>query len=225
MVYYSQIGLHYKLIRDIEGDTMKEDIEGIMRSTRRYWYQDGFVEIAIGLLFGLVGVGVYLQQVALGNPTLLIVLVVGLMAFILAGSLIVQWLVPRLKQRITYPRTGYVEYDHRRDRRARWLPIAVALALAILTLTIPDAFAGTGVIVGLLLCGILSYLAYRSSVWRLVVAAVVAVAVGIASHYLALSDLGGTALVFAVVGASLLIGGSLALIAYLRRSNPPPEAV
>lgn len=141
---------------------MQQDINRIMRRTRRYWYQDGFVEIAIGLLFSLVGIGVYLQELVVGNPTLLVAVIVGLMAFIVGSSLFVHWIVNRLKRRITYPRTGYLEYDNQRDVRGRWWIVAVALLLAILTLVIPEQFAGMGVVVGLtlLIGGVLVFATY-----------------------------------------------------------------
>lgn len=204
---------------------MQENIDHIIRRTRRYWYEDGFAEIAIGLLFSIVGLGLYLQKLATGDPIWLMVVIVGLMIFIFSSSLLVKWLVTLLKQRVTYPRTGYVEYDPERERQSRFPVIAFALVLALMGLLIPDQFSSMGIVVGLLMGMIMAYLAYRSAIPRFMVGAGVAVILGLLTTYLALDDIVGTALVFGGVGLALLIGGTLALIGYLHQTQPPKEDV
>jgi len=204
---------------------MEENINKIIRQTRRYWYEDGFAEIAIGLLFSFLGIGLYLQKMAANHFGWLMVVIFGLMIFTFSSSLIVKWIVTLLKQRITYPRTGYVEYIPQQDNGGRWLVIAFSLGLAILTLIIPDTFGGMGSIVGLLMGMIMAYLAYRSGMPRFMIASVLAIAVGILTTYLSLDDIIGTAIVFSAVGISLLVSGLLTLITYLRETNPPKGEV
>jgi membrane-anchored glycerophosphoryl diester phosphodiesterase (GDPDase) len=200
---------------------MEENINNIMQQTRRYWYEDGFAEIAIGLLFSLLGIGLYLQKVVADHLGWLLIVIFGLMIFIFSSSFLAKWLVTLLKQRITYPRTGYIEYDHKPDSKSRWAVVAFALGLAIMTLVIPDKFGGMGSIVGLLVGGIMAYLAYRSAIPRFTIAAVLAIAVGILATYLALDDIAGSALVFGVVGLTLFVSGTWVLITYLRHTQPP----
>jgi hypothetical protein len=107
------------------------DIDRLMKQTQRYWYEDGSADMAMGgfmLLIGLLFVGESLTPP--GSP-LWALGGMGLPVFLIGGGLVAGWMVKRLKSRVTYPRTGYVEYERRGLARFAWL-IGMALAAALL---------------------------------------------------------------------------------------------
>jgi len=77
-----------------------------------------------------------------------------------------------------------------------------------------------GVAVGLIMGLFMAFIAYKSSVWRFTVAAVVAIGAGVMGGYLELNDITSTALVFASVGMVLLITGMITLRSYLEQNSP-----
>ena len=90
---------------------MENQIESTVKRGRAYWFTDGFTEIAGGIFFLLIGGlvlfrGIAGQNVALSQfaSTAVDIGTVKLAALLL-GVLVIWW----LKDRFTYPRTGYVQ--------------------------------------------------------------------------------------------------------------------
>lgn len=89
---------------------MDEQINSAIKRARGYWFVDGFTEMLAGVLFGLVGGVLWLRglapqpslpaQLAAAAGDITLVKVFGISAAVLA----VWW----LKNRFTYPRTGFV---------------------------------------------------------------------------------------------------------------------
>jgi hypothetical protein len=90
---------------------MEKQIETAVKRGRAYWFADGFTEIAGGIFFLLLGVivlfrGIAGQNVALSQFASTAVDIGAVkMAALLVGVLVVWW----LKDRFTYPRTGFVQ--------------------------------------------------------------------------------------------------------------------
>jgi hypothetical protein len=107
---------------------MRNDIDRAEQRARQYWYDDGLTEIATGCVFVAVG-ALFLAEavglVASGFSSL------GLIVVVFAGVLLGRWLVRVAKERITYPRTGFVQYRLRaRGMGARLATGAVGAILA-----------------------------------------------------------------------------------------------
>ena len=203
---------------------MNNNIDTIMQETRRYWYEDGFAEIAIGLLFSTVGGGLYLQYRAEDNPLWLMVVIIGLMLFILFSVVIVRWVVTQLKERVTYPRTGYVEYNEKPDPVAQRFALIFPIIAAAMILFLPEAYNILGVAVGLMMGAIMAFFAYRTGVWRFLIASLVAIGAGILGGYLTLNEIVSTALVFGIMGIVLLLSGAVTLLQYIQ-NNPSSEGM
>jgi Trk-type K+ transport system membrane component len=80
------------------------DIDQVTVTAQRHWMEDGLSEIMVGLLFIVMGGGL-LVKLALPHWLTLDLLTSALTA---AGALGLSWGFKRLKQRITFPRSGYV---------------------------------------------------------------------------------------------------------------------
>ncbi|MGD0576117.1 MAG: hypothetical protein ABSB61_12255 [Anaerolineales bacterium] len=101
---------------------MERQVESAAKRGRGYWFIDGFTEMAAGgllvllggviLLRGVVPQAPLLTQFAATGVDVAIVKAVGFLAAILA----IWW----LKDRFTFPRTGYV--------REKWVPLAQIIA-------------------------------------------------------------------------------------------------
>ena len=208
---------------------MSENIEQIMQRTRAYWYEDGFAEIAVGGLFALVGGFVYLQSVTAGTP-LVAVISIGMTLLILGGSFLVKRVVNTLKERVTYPRTGYVAYDEKdRAGSGRWFIVGFAFVLAVATLIFRDWVSNAGLeamstVAGLLIAAIFGAMGASFRIRRFYIIAVAAVVIGAAASISGLGDVLGMAVFFAMIGMLVVISGVFALTQYLRAAGPPQEA-
>ncbi|MAU13653.1 MAG: hypothetical protein CL607_27800 [Anaerolineaceae bacterium] len=195
---------------------MTNDIDSIMQETRRYWYEDGFAEIAIGALFGLLSIVLIAQDVFRDRPEWLVTSIIGVTIITAFGGFVVRWIINNLKARVTYPRTGYVEYDDKPDPRAKRIALAMPLVIGLGIIIVPNGFAAMGGAVGVVMGAFMAFIAYQTGISRFTVASIVAIASGILSSYLGFNDVISTAIVFGSVSMSVFIGGSFTLMAYLR---------
>jgi len=110
---------------------MTDAVQKTIRRTRQYWHVDGFAEIWVGLLFLLIGLIFYGQALVPARSAAGISLQFAFPALFLVGMWIARPLIKGLKERVTYPRTGYVAYQ-RPPRRTRLIGGAVAAIIAVL---------------------------------------------------------------------------------------------
>ncbi len=196
---------------------MAKNINQVIRQTYRYFYEDGLVEMALGLLFVVVGGLLFVWQATTTSAVAAVVLAIGLPLLVIGASLFFRRVIRQLKERITFPRTGYVTY--RQDKRdgGRWLIMGAAVALMIAVVFLPESFNRMQFMVGSLLGAVLIYMGYRVSVWRFYLIGVLAVALGVGLTLLKLEEVTAIAFLFIASGLVLLVAGALALMVYLRR--------
>ena len=198
---------------------MSNKVDEITRRTYRYYYEDGLVEMAIGGLFTLLGLGLWIFDRALSGSSLGWLLGLGLPAVIIAGVFGVKWAILALKQQVTYPRTGAVTYKDQ-PTMGRWWFVAVLAVFVFISFFLPESFNTAAVMAGFLLALILFYMGTRVSLFRMQAAAILPLAAGIFSGYAGLGELMGNVVVFGLTGLELFLLGAFALTRYLRE-NPP----
>ena len=151
---------------------------------------------------------------------------------IIVGWLIGSRLVRMAKERITYPRTGYVEYQQP-PRKTRPLAALVGAARdlarpaigAALPIRRPEAShaalipALQGVMGGVMLL----YIGHRAGVVRYYALGALSAIFGLAISLGGFDETLGSAVYFAAIGVSLVVSGALTLVAYLRQTTPPTE--
>ncbi len=204
---------------------MTKNLEEVMRRTYRYPYEDGLIEMAQGVLFTLIGLVILGFDRAQGDPILLLVVSLGLMAAIMAGAFAVRRVVHRIKDRVTAPRTGVI--THRREPSPwRWWIIGLTIAMTAVLVAIsfwrPELFSVIPIMQGGLLTIILVFEGIRTSLRRLQVTALFPLIAGLLASYFQLGDLLGTALVFIATGLLMAFIGGLAFIRFLQ-NNPLPH--
>jgi hypothetical protein len=207
----------------------KNQIKEIEGRVQRYWYADGIAELASGGLFVLLGLYFGIQGF-FGEASLVsVVLQVSLALLMIGGAYGVRWLVNTLKARLTYPRTGYVEYrvNEKSAKMRRYVVAGVAMIIAIASIVLIDYIRGldamvlvTGLLVGLI------FIALRgrsSGLKRFYALGGFAILLGITLSFSGLVQAYTLALFYGLLGIAIVVSGSLVLQRYLNENPLPPE--
>ncbi|MGD1002835.1 MAG: hypothetical protein ABSA67_19265 [Candidatus Brocadiia bacterium] len=204
------------------------DVEKVMNRTVRHSLEDGIGEMLFGVTFILVGLVIF-GEATLKPPfphfwTIAFVLVVW------AAILLSRWLVPALKKRLVFPRTGYV-VSRKPSGRLLWLVLSVAAILgglggfvaAFISHVNPAARAWIPVILGIEVGGWLLFMGFRFEMKRYLLLAGFSLLAGIAGSLTGTGADRGSAVYMAAMGLALAVSGALALRANLRQAPGPEE--
>lgn len=206
---------------------MQSNLTNVEERVKRYWYTDGLGELIGGGMFILLGAYFALQEFFGQNSMLGGILQVSLILVMIGGTAAGRWLINTLKTRLTYPRTGYVEYQvgqHQMKSRRIWVAI-LAFTISSLTMVFVRLFqsfdsivAVTGIAVGLIL---VILRAKSSGLTRFYVLGVVSVLLGLALSLSRLPNGYSLGLFYGLMGVCFAISGGLTLQRYLKE-NPLP---
>jgi hypothetical protein len=202
-----------------------DDMKQVEKRVRRYWYTDGIAELAsggmfllLGLYFGILG---YFEEGSLVS----VILQVSMLLVFVGGAFGVRWLVNTLKSRLTYPRTGYVEYrlkDGDTTKR-RWIIVASAMIISAVSAVLVNYihWLDSMVFITGLLVGVI-FIALRgksSGLRRFYALGGLAIVLGIVLAYSNLPQVYTLMLFYGLLGIAILISGALVLRRYLSE-NP-----
>jgi hypothetical protein len=203
---------------------MSQQINDIIQRTYRYFYVDGLAEIASGGMFILVGS--WLVVMALVEPGTLAVGIaaLGLPVVILGGTFLLNRAVRNLKERYTFPRTGYVAYRHEKKDSKRWILIGIALLLPFLLMFLPESWNELPLVIGGILGVVLVYIGYRMGVSRFYLPGGAAVLLGVLCSLFVQNETLGAGLTFLGTGLLLAASGGLVLRGYLQEHPMQNEA-
>jgi hypothetical protein len=204
----------------------KDTMQRIEQRAQRYWYEDGIWEIGFGFINLLLGIFFLLaSRVNWVGPMALVM--VGLQLGVFLGAFwLIGRIVRRLKERITYPRTGYVAYRRRpASARARQVVLAAAISASIggltaILATLESTENRMPMVTGLFLALGLVVLGRRFSLQRMYIQAALVLLLGFGVSQTPLSEDVSTGAFFTGFGLLMMISGAIALIVYLRRTNP-----
>lgn len=202
-----------------------DEITSAQRRAQGYWFVDGLAEIAGGTAMALTGALLY-AAVRTGAEWLGTVA----LAVLIVGFPVTAWVVRVLKERITYPRTGFVAYPP--PSRARMF-VAAAVGFVVAGLLVPiRTVAGGGqvsVVVlsfGLLVGAVLAVRAWRTGVPRFYVMAAAMVAF---AAVMSTSDTVGVqdaiGILIAFEGGVFVANGVWTLLNYLKANRAPEDGV
>lgn len=206
---------------------MNQDFSNIEQRVKRYWYVDGFGELMGGGVFLLLGLYFSAQQYFGDRSSLGVLLESSFVLIFIGGVLTARRLINALKMRVTYPRTGYVEYQKKNGIQRRTLTMAVAIVVAMLSVliarnldTIDAMVAITGVLVAIIL---VIKPGWSARVGRFYILSFVSLVLGI---LLSVSGLGrgyNLGAFYGLMGTAFVVSGALTLIRYLRENPLPVE--
>lgn len=206
-----------------------EDIKKITRRSLSYWFEDGLLEIILGGLFLLLGISFLIEGIA--EPGTLIRRISGIAGLVLmvVGAWTARPIIRKLKERITYPRTGYVTYRKSTPtRKSRTISYILTLAIVLLVVGIitsaPDKTLDwlpmfEGVIIG----GFLLFIGYRTLIYRFYILGTLSVISGTLLSISGIGNLVGMGIYFLILGSSLLLSGGYRLRTYLHQTKSVSE--
>jgi hypothetical protein len=208
---------------------MNNNLSDVEQRVKRYWYIDGIGELMGGGMFLLLGLYFSAQQY-FGDQSLVgVILQSGFAVILIGGVFVARRLVNLLKTRLTYPRTGYVEYPTT-EKNATWRRIfaaAIAMAVAMFSIVITrriDAIdsmvAVTGVLVAVIL---LVKQGWSSGVSRFYILSAASLVLGIVLSVSGLPRGYNLGTFYGLMGTAFAISGGLTLRRYLQENPAPVE--
>jgi hypothetical protein len=200
---------------------MKGNTSEIEQRVKRYWYVDGFGELVGGggmclILAIYFAAGEYFGAESFFGG----ILQASVVLVLLSGMVLVRRLIVAAKQRVTYPRTGYVEYSQPKNKVAASVLSAVVGVIMAVTFVftvrqfnkIDGMVAISGLVMGIVL--------FAKQVWTVRVKRfyILSAAAIIYGGVLAISGLSrgyNLGLFYALMSLSFAISGGLTLKKYL----------
>ena len=206
---------------------MQHNVFDIEQRVKRYWYTDGIGELIGGGMFILLGIYFALQGFLGQNSMIGGILQVSLILVMIGGMAVSRRLINTLKTRLTYPRTGYVEYqvDEQKMKFRRVWVMILAFVISALTMVFVRLFqafdsivAVTGVAVGLIL---VILRAKSAGVSRFYILGAISIALGLALSMSGWSNGYNLGLFYGLMGLCFMLSGGWTLRRYLE-ANPLP---
>ncbi len=208
---------------------MQSNLSDIEQRVKRYWYTDGIGELIGGGMFALLGVYFALQEFLGENLLVSGILQASLVLIMIGGMFISRRLISALKTRLTYPRTGYVEYQvNERSVRSRQILAGVLglviAALAMIFVRLFQFFDSIVAITGLIVAVILVVLRVKSAgLTRFYVLGAVSLVLGFALSVSGLPNGYSLGLFYGLMGICFMLSGGITLQRYLKENPVPVE--
>ncbi len=207
--------------------TSANQIGKVMRQTQRYWYEDGLSDMGFGAF--ILALGLLFVASALTPPRspLFLLWGVGVPLFLIGGGLVVNRVVRTLKERVTYPRTGYVSYEPSRGASRVVRPLAtffIAAGVAAAIVVLQKQWLSLTVIFGLVYMAVFTFIGLRFGLRRYLALALWSLLLGLALAPLSLTSTPASAIFHIGTGAAWLLAGWLTYRQYLASAPQPEEA-
>ena len=205
---------------------MKNEIEKIEKRPIQYWYEDGLNEIAFGIIALSLGVYFWIRTRIPQGSAWHVPWALAMIPLLLIGIPLLNRVTKALKQKLTYPRTGFVSYRRPEGKKKRFSILGgvvgstTAIAYGLLR---SDVFpAGTAVVVlplatGLILAAAYVWIGMKTGVFRFFVTAMLSALAGIAVALTGLTETAALGAYWGILGASHCVSGTFVLLRYLRR--------
>jgi hypothetical protein len=207
---------------------MTDALADARQRVNRYWNVDGLHEIAIAVLFLGSAAWSWAAEAPPQGMLWRATLSVGFPIFLCGGILLERRAVSAIRQRLTFRRTGFVEFRKPNPRQRlisglAGMVVAIGLVLLIATRRIDqiDTLLAPGV--GLAVGAFLGWLGFAQGPKRLLLAAAASMLTGLGIAHSGMGMNAGLAAYYTVMGAVLLISGALTLFRYLRTAPEPEE--
>jgi hypothetical protein len=203
---------------------MNKDINQIIRKTWSYWYVDGLVEIAAGSIVLLLSI-FYAIAGMLGSGTIsALILGVGQPLIIIGGIIVAGKVVKYYKERVTFPRTGYVSFP-KRSKKRRIITMITSMLISILVgILLISLLPRIGrnylpLITAFFIFLLLVAFGWRTNVFRFYLLGGIVLLTGVILTWQNLPEYLDFTLLLGVFGLGWVIGGSLALKDYLAHTQ------
>jgi hypothetical protein len=209
---------------------MQPDLTRTKLRAIQYYYIDGTFEFTFGGLCLMLAFFFYIQATASENLSSSL-FSLALMAIIPLGALLINRLIGRFKEQVTYPRTGYVAYQSSQPRQ-RMLRLGLKLGVAFIvggslaayiTIT-PKALDWMAALTSLIFGLVLAFIGFRSGLMRFYLLGMLVMLSGVVLSIMGYGNIPGLALFYSLTSLILFTSGGLTLWAYIHQ-NPPSNEV
>lgn len=199
-------------------------VEEYVKQTYRYFYEDGLAEIAVGLLLIVVGTALFSWQYVSSSLFRAALLIVILPVLVIGGIVLVRRFVHKVKERVTYERTGYVAFREGEPTGSRLFLLLAVLVLLAVVFFLPEVFSRLQFAVGYFSAVFLGYLGFRLGMRRFYGVGILTFLIATVSTLIFASEIKGTGLTLAGAGILMLLSGVLIFFRYLRQHPEPGNA-
>lgn len=206
-----------------------DPLQNAQKRAFQYWYVDGSFEFSFGGLCLVLAAYFYASQL-LTDSWMGGLMMVFFVIVIVGGGRLVNRLVMTMKERITFPRTGYVSFvrktGSRRWGRALLLGSVSGIIAALMTLLLTNRSIGFDWMVtasGLIFGAVVIYLGFRTGAARFFINAALSIGLGLALGFANLPENIGLIAFYGLLGLGLLLVGGISLWQYLRENPAPVE--
>lgn len=206
------------------------DVDAVRLRASQYWMEDGLVELMFGLtVVSASGVPLAVRALSEG-PFQEFMSAFGTQALSVVSIYLATWGLKKLKERITFPRCGYVAFPQPTKKRRAMMVVfmlltLVAMMLATLLLADYEAWVSRmfmpAVTVTFVVCFLVGGLQYKqpTMIWEAFLTALFAVILGLFTN---LGGGQGFEVLTVMIGTSMAIIGALRLRSFLK-ANPRPQ--
>ncbi len=206
-----------------------DPLQNAQKRAFQYWYMDGTFEFSFGGLCLILAAYFYANYL-LAESWLANLLTALFILVILGGGYLVNRLVMTMKERLTFPRTGYIAFQ-RKTGSSRWkraillglVSAIVSSAMVILLMNHQTNFDWTAAATGLVFGAVVTYLSWRTGLARFLINAAISLSLGIAFGFANLPENLGLTGFYGLLGLMLLLIGGISLWQYLRQNPAPAE--
>jgi hypothetical protein len=210
---------------------MKSEIEKIEKRPIQYWYEDGLNEMAFGIIGLSLGVYFWIRtRIPLGSAWH-VPWALAMIPLLLIEIPLFNRMIGALKQKLTYPRTGFVSYKRPGGKRIKFSILGAlvggttAIAYGLLRSDVfPEgtAISASPLVTGFILAAAFVWIGMKTGVFRFFVTAMISALAGIALALAGLAEMAALGAYWGILGASHCVSGAFVFVRYLRR-HPATE--
>lgn len=199
-----------------------KSLDQLTKRPIQYWFEDGIGELVTGGLFILIGLYFVLQTIFANSVwqvviSFLSVIVIG------GGVILGRMLIAKLKERLVYPRTGYVSYPKRPSKGKLIFTISTTIAVAMIVIMLgssDSSFNWTTLVIGAICGALMLFQAFQTGLYRLYIEAVLAILIGATIASMVPGGMLNSGLFFVIYGSVLVFAGGCALRSYFQKAPP-----
>ena len=201
---------------------MEHNVKSLQRKAIQYWWIDGLAELGFGFEMLVISLYFVLLQQIHSVPWTVIVSSVGLPIVFLATFFLTGKLVLYFKEKITFPRTGYVRYPKRKaaSRKRRVIVGAVIGFITAISINLTRAFLGVDaqwIVTSMIIMMCMIYIGYLAGVYRYYALGVLTFIWGVILVQVNIADNYEYAWLFGGIGLLSFLFGAVVFLRYLKQ--------
>jgi MFS family permease len=202
-----------------------QDIDRMMRRTQRYWYEDGINDLGMGSFLFVLGLYFIILVLTPQDSPLWSIWSTSGPFVVIGAGLAAGWMMKQMKARLTWPRTGQVDYERKgMSQTARMIALCLVAGLvAAVAVLISRNLMNMMTFFGFVFFAVFCFVGYRFMLLRYFLLASWGLALGLALAWLPLSLEQASAVFYSGTGLGMLVSGAITWHRYDATAPRPQE--